>query len=82
MKAFENILDVYGNPLVVGARVAFNYSGGVRIGVLKDIKKATHRGLSFYQTKPVYIFHVEHRLPGKTWPVVSKITSNNNLVVI
>ena len=64
--------DYYGNSLVKGTVVAFNYQGQIRKGTVEAITAATRYGSS------ITIFHVRHWLDRE----VSKVTNKNNLMAI
>lgn len=73
----ETILDHYLSPIEVGSKVAFNYSGMVRIGV---VEKITPRKQYSWSQEPQYIFHVQQ---DTDFPKnASKVTDRRNLVVI
>jgi hypothetical protein len=73
------IQDSYGQILKPGARVAFNYSGNVRLGKLLTVKPVKHYGKAHnYTGEPFLKFEVEHQGTNMT----STITSRHNLVVI
>lgn len=73
------VVDTYNNELKPGVRVAFNYSGTVRIGTLIRVTPAKRYGKACdYSGEPYYNFEVLHDRLTTT----SKITKRENLVVI
>lgn len=73
------LLDHRGTPIVIGAKVAFNYSGEIGVGRVKAIKQ----GYRYNQT--VYTFEIERDFPkghyGSQNPI-SKVRNQHNLLVL
>jgi hypothetical protein len=71
--------DYYGNVIKEGTKVAFNYSGEVRIGTVISIKNVTRKGskIDRYTGEHHICVKVEHSDNG----AVSKV-GKKNLVAI
>jgi len=80
------ITDPYGVSIFVGSKVAFNYSGEVRIGTVVDIKSVTHTDyLGVKRTcnpwgdnEPYVSISVREEKSGR----ISKVGKRKNLVVL
>lgn len=71
--------DKYGNPLEVGARVAFNWSGEVCIGTLIAITPSKRYGKTEdWNGEPHYNFDVQHQNSRNT----SRVRRVSSLAVI
>lgn len=80
-----DVNDVYGAPIVKGVKVAYNCSGTVRLGYVKDVKTAPRRGKTIdpWTNKPYVVVHVDMIVTIKERPnVSSKVTNPMNLVVV
>ncbi len=73
------IHDPYGRLLAVGQRVAFNYSGGVRIGQIVDIRPSKKGGKTHgWDNEPYVVIKVRHQ----NSQAISEVTNRSNLAVI
>lgn len=70
------ITDVYGAKFHTGCKVAFNYSGEIRLGTLVDIKKTNklHWDNTF-----IHRFTISHKDHSHS---MTKTTNKRSLVVI
>ena len=77
MKTF----DFYGNLIVEGVQVAFNYQGELRKGVVAKVTPRTQYGKTcqdWGKHEPYLTIHVQHEMGTQ----MSKVTNRKNLVVI
>lgn len=65
--------DPYGKQIKKGDRVAFNYSGEVRLGTIIEVREVNHYG----KVRPLFVVsHLD--IPS----INSKITNSRNMVVL
>lgn len=71
--------DYYGKELKTDTKVAFNYSGELRMGTITEIKSVTRHGRTeSWGHEPLIEIRVKH-CDGNQ---ISKITNRKNVVVI
>lgn len=72
--------DFYGKTVSEGVKVAFNYQGECRRGVVIRIDPRTQYGQTHrWPHEPYLTIHIEHETGPRR---VSKVTNRKNLVVI
>ena len=77
--AIQYPVDYYGKPVQPGVRVAYNYSGEVRLGSVINVQFCTRYGKTHRFNKLPYL-KIKIIPDGQTFE--STVTNPNNLVVI
>ncbi len=75
-----NIRDKYNNPIKIGSKVAFNVSGDVVIGWVKEILPSSRYGktLNEYTKEVYYNFNIKHQKGNR----ISTVRNRGSIVVL